>query len=163
VDFDGGRYKKNSDLWSLGCVIYYVATKVEVPFLTQHERGNARHRSDFLRPANVHDTHPLLFDLIDVMTQADPEARIILEIALTWRSECVGTFLCDLANAFNQDTARRFQHAINADARLIVPNADWMVRLPPLWDDHINSAVAKRLKAAPLDRSLTTTRPSSPR
>ncbi len=128
VDFDtGGRYKKNSDLWSLGCVIHFVATKGEALFRTPRERDDTRHRTDYLHRANVHVTHPLLFDLIDAMTQADPGARITVESALahpaTWSSERVGTFLCDLANAFNQGKARSFQHAIDVEARLIVPTA----------------------------------------
>lgn len=112
VDGSEGISGLKADIWSLGCVLYFLEVNY-APFKTKEEVRASRDntaRLSFLQRDNIHLSHPLLFDLIERMTKYYPEQRISLKSAIchpvTWSKKFTFSFIKEISDDKTRNDVR---------------------------------------------------------
>ena len=104
-----GRYTKSVDVWSLGILLYFAATK-QYPFpnfgsVPQHQLtdmlNNHKYNKEILRR-----DYPQLLFIIDKMLEPDPAKRISLELFLS--NIYIYIYIIYMYRIYNSRTCRRY-------------------------------------------------------
>lgn len=95
--FDG----RASDLFSIGCVLYFICSGGHLLFANERERDDV-HRISYLRRHSVDKTEPLMLDLINRLTLPTPHERPSLDIIrhhpALWTPSTAVNFVTTISN-----------------------------------------------------------------
>lgn len=87
-----------ADLWSIGCVLYYVGTGGQQLFKDEAERDDLPHRTTHLKRHGLEKSSPLLLDLINRLTLPSPNDRPTLDLVrhhpALWKPHFIVDFIC---------------------------------------------------------------------
>ena len=72
-----------TDVWSLGCVMHYIATNGDALFSMPSEIHQEDLRVERLRASQLHSINPVLFDLIERMVRPQAKARLSMSVVRT--------------------------------------------------------------------------------
>lgn len=138
---EGSGYDFTTDIWSLGCVIYFLATRGQALFRSPTERDDEGRRAEWLGRGRLINRYPLVLDLVDQLTKCVPESRLRLADALVHPATWNATFLCTVVNELGNEVTksgnagRRFRKTLDT---ALGPFKDWFATLPRHWQETIS-------------------------
>ena len=144
---DPRGYTMRTDIWGLGCLIYFVATGGKALFHSAADREgsvSAERHCQLLRRHDLHIRRPLMCDLIEQLTLYDSTKRISISDARSHPALWDGEYICHFLSELHNDRDRKSDFSASLSANIEADSArilycpdvapgkplDWFSRLP---------------------------------